>query len=331
MSDSRPLSSSGRSQRVARPPARAARFPRTASSRRHPFGRSFAWGNNVSEGVSRYADHLQFVSTWVGSEIDRDGSLVACHGREWLVNEVAGTGLVPVFYTYFIGFLGHLRGLPDGNQNPNGANLTTGGAALVKAEWRTIVDLYSRYAAKTAEVWRDAPLVWLVEGDFVQYLADSQSDPLGTSEIGALGADIAHAIKSKMPNGVVAINHSSWNRDEVTNAYWNAMQVADYDMVWTTGVGNNDGYLDATTSPTSYNHATCRYGHLRAITGRTILVDTSFGLSAANDTWSRLSPAALNARIADGVIAANVISPAPAFRENLAALAPQLEPVTSAQ
>lgn len=337
MSDSRALSSAepgSSAQHVgsdSRPTARAARFPRATESGRHPFGRHFAWGTYARDGVARVADTLEFVSNWVGSELDADGALTGCHGRDWLAREVAATALVPVYYAYFIGFLGHLRGLADGNQNPDGPNLTTGGAALIRAERNKILDLYARYAARTAEVWHHAPLVWLVEGDFVQYVAKCQSKPLSMEEIGVLGADITHAIKSNMPNAVVALNHSSWNTDQVTYAYWKAMQRADYDLVWTTGVGNNDGYLDTTTSPTSYNHATARYSHIHAITGRHLLVDTSFGLSAASDTWSGLSATALNARIGDGVIAANVIAMAPTFRQNVAALRPLLDSVVRAR
>jgi hypothetical protein len=42
------------------------------------------------------------------------------------------------------------------------------------------------------------------------------------------------------------------------------------------------------------------------LTGKNILVDTSFGLSAMGDSWSNSNAATLNARIADGVVAANV-------------------------
>jgi hypothetical protein len=279
--------------------------------------------------VAEYADYLQFVSNWVGSEVRSDGTLESCHGRDWLTRHIADSGLIPVYYAYFIGHFGHMRGLPDGNQAPGGANLTTGGAALIKAERAKIIDMYARYAAQTAEAWPDAALVWLVEGDFVQYVAHSQLDPLSMPEIGALGADITHAIKSNMPHAIVALNHSSWNTDAVTNAYWKAMERADYDLVWTTGVGNNDGYLDAHTGPTSYNHATAKYSHIRALTGRSILVDTSFGLSAASDTWSGLSAAALNARISEGVLATNVIAMSEQFRSRVAALNPLLDPVSA--
>lgn len=323
----------GRATRTLRIPSpadpRASVFARPRASGRYPFGARFAWGTHCPGAVSELSDHLDFVSTWVGSEVRADATLVGCLGAQWLDGSVANSPLVPVYYAYLIGYLGHACGLPDGNQNPGGPNLTTGGAALIRAERAKIIDLYELYAERSAAVWPDAPLVWLIEGDFVQYTAPSQTDPLSMSELAALASDITHVIKSRMRHAVVALNHSSWNTDAVTNAYWKAMERANYDMVWTTGVGNNDGYLDTHTSPTSHNHATAKYSHIHALTGRSILVDTSFGLSAASDSWSSLSSTALNARIADGVIAANVIARSDQFRDNVATLRPQLNPVHS--
>jgi hypothetical protein len=110
---------------------------------------------------------------------------------------------------------------------------------------------------------------------------------------------------------VVAINHSTWNPDEVTDRFWGGIADAgaDYDLVWTTGVANNAGFLEAGATPDIYNHATATYAYLHQLTGRKLLVDTSFGLSAMGDTWSAADAATLDARIADGVIAANVATP----------------------
>jgi len=50
--------------------------------------------------------------------------------------------------------------------------------------------------------------------------------------------------------------------------------------------------------------------------GRTILVDTSAGASAAGDSWSTASLADVNARITEGVIAANITGTAPSGLQN---------------
>jgi hypothetical protein len=276
----------------------------------YPFGCKFAWGIASPSGALTSYSYLQLMSTWVGTEVKADGSISSCSGCTWLTNQVSKTNIIPGYYAYFIGFYGHANGLPDGNQT-SGQSLTTGGAALIKANRAKIVQMYAWYAQQTYKAWPTKPLVWLLEGDYVQYAGTSQSSPLTYPELGQLAADITCAIKSNMPNAVVAIDQSSWNADDVTNKFWNAMAVANYDMVWTTGVGNNKGFLESGTTSTSYNHTTASYAYLHNLTKRTILVDTSAGISAAGDSWSTASVADLNARIADGVIAANITGSAP--------------------
>lgn len=297
---------------------------RGAKMQSTPFGCSFAWGTNDPGDKLASLPELRFVSKWVGWEVQKDGSLSSCDGCGWLRNQVAKTDKVPVYYAYFIGFFGHANGFMDGNQNPNGPNLTTDGANLIRKNRAKIVDLYAQYARKSREVYPDKPIVWLLEGDHVQYAGESQKNRLSYAELGQLTADIACAIKANMPNALVAINHSTWNPDQVTNDFWRAMSVASYDLVWTTGVANNNGFFEQKASPSSYNAKTATYRYIRQLTGRNILVDTSFGLSAMGDSWSTADVNTLNARIADGVIAANVVSPAGAFQQKIRSLAPQL-------
>jgi hypothetical protein len=292
-----------------------------------PFGCAFAWGTNDPGGSLASFDDLQFISKWVGYEVKEDGTLPSCDGCSWLSQQVAPTALVPVYYAYFIGYFGHVKGFADGNENPNGPNLTTDGAQLIRDQRQALIDMYAWYAKKSYEVWKDKPIVWLLEGDFVQYAGDSQKNKLSYQELGQLAADITCAIKSNMPNAVVAINHSTWNADQVTNDFWNAMKDVGYDLVWTTGVPNNDGFLEKNATPDSYNHATATYAYVHTFTGRPIFVDTSFGLSAMEDSWSSADAATLNARIADGVIAANVTMAPPSYQSAVTALAPQLDAV----
>ena len=144
-----------------------------------------------------------------------------------------------------IGYYGHMNGLPDRNTNPNGPNLATGGAALIKAN-RAEDHRHVRAATRcgTHAVWKTKPLVWFLEGDFIQYAESAQTSPLTMAELGQLAADITCAIKGDMPNAVVAINHTTWNVDDETNSFWCEMKRADYDLVWTTGVGNNGNFIE---------------------------------------------------------------------------------------
>jgi hypothetical protein len=291
----------------------------------NPFGCNFAWGQNDPGGSLASLKDLQFVSKWVGYEVDKSGALPKCGGCSWLTDQVASTALVPVYYAYFVGYFGHANGLMDGNQNPNGPNLTTDAANLIRDHRAQIIDMYASYAKQSAAVWRDKPLVWLLEGDFVQYSGDSQKNKLSYAELGQLALDMTCAIKSHMPNAVVAINQSTWNSDQVTNDFWASMAGVDYDLVWTTGVANNQGFFEAGASASSYNHATATYAYVRQKTGRKIFVDTSFGLSAMGDSWSTADAATLNGRIADGVLAANVAMAPSSYGATVKALAPKLQ------
>ncbi|HKU43446.1 MAG TPA: hypothetical protein VJR89_35030, partial [Polyangiales bacterium] len=292
-----------------------------------PFGCKFAFGTNDPGGSLAGISELGFVSKWVGYELDKSGSLPRCDGCSWLTMNVAPTPLIPVYYAYFIGFFGKANGLPDGNENPNAPNLTTDAAQLIRDHRQQLIDIYAMYAKQTAAVWKDKPLIWLLEGDFVQYTGESQKNRLNYTELGALSRDITCAIKSNMPNALVAVNQSTWNADQVTRDFWAALKDSNYDLVWTTGVPNNMGFFEAGTNSSSYNKATATYAFVSQLTGRKIFVDTSFGLSGMSDSWSGASPSDLNARIADGVIAANVTMPASNYVQTVKALLPQLQPI----
>ncbi len=302
----------------------------------HPFGCRFGWGEPSPSGSLSSYSWLQFVSTWVGSEVQADGSLPSCSACTWLTGQVAPTSLIPVYYAYFIGFYGHANGLQDQNVDPNGPNLSTGAGALILGAANSacpsgqlcasnkIVEMYAKYAQLSHAAWPTKPLVWLLEGDFVQYADASQSRPLTYAELGQLAALITTAIKSNMPNAVVAIDHSAWNDDAVTKSFWAAMAMADYDMVWTTGVGDDGDFLNADASAQSYNGSTATYGFLHELTGKKILVDESAGMSQQSDTWSNRSASTLNALIANGVIGINVSGAPSDYQTNIAGLAPKL-------
>jgi hypothetical protein len=285
----------------------------------NPFGCKFAWGlqSPGGSGALTSYNYLQLVANWIDSGVTASGTFSTCSGCSWLTSRVAGTNLVPVYYAYLIGFYGHANGLQDQNLNPNGPNLATGGAALIKANRAKIVKMYQDYAAMTYAVWKTKPLVWFLEGDFMQYADTLQSSPLTMAELGQLAADITCAIKGAMPNAVVAINHTTWNSDEETNSFWCEMKRADYDLVWTTGVGNNGNFIESAGKAGYYNAATATYPYVHALTGKTIAVDTSYGASAMSDSWSNQTAATLNNHIMNGVIGVNIASNPPSNYQTL--------------
>ena len=171
---------------------------RRRRSNPNPFGCKFAWGlqSPGGSGALTSYNYLQLVAYWIESGVTSNGTFSSCSGCTWLTSRVAGSNLVPVYYAYLIGFYGHANGLPDQNTNPNGANLATGGAALIKANRAKIVTMYRTTRRDTYAVWKTKPLVWFLEGDFIQYADTSQSSPLTMAELGQLAADITCAIKS---------------------------------------------------------------------------------------------------------------------------------------
>lgn len=294
----------------------------------NPFGCKFAWGLSDFGGSLTGYSYLQFMTTWIETGMNADGTFNSCGGCNWIKSSIAPTNLIPVYYAYIIGFLGHANGYVDGNQcpadNPNCPNLTNNGADLVRSKRSQVVSAYANYAKQSYAVWPTKPLVWLLEGDFVQYSGSSQKNPLTMTELGQLAADITCAIKGNMPNAVVAIDHSLWNPDQVTRDFWNAMKMANYDMVWTTGVANNNGYIYSGANSSSYNAATAKYSALRQLTGKTMLVDDGCGAELDED-WKKASPSLLNGLIATGVIAFTHCGRLEStYQSSITALAPQL-------
>jgi hypothetical protein len=294
----------------------------------NPFGCKFAWGlsANLSGSLSAY-NYLQFMTVWVETGLKADGTFTSCSGCNWIKNSVAPTNLIPVYYAYLIGFLGHANGLVDGNQcpadNPNCPNLTNGGAALIKAKRAQLVAAYAEYAKQSYAVWPTKPLIWLLEGDYIQFEDVGQSSPLSMTELVELAADITCAIKSNMPNAVVAINHTIWNSDQETKDFWNGMKAVNYDLVWTTGVANNNGYIPGGTNSSTYNAGTAKYSVIHQLTGKPILVDDGCGGNTDED-WSKGPASVLNARIADGVIAfTHCVTQAPTYQSQIASIMPQ--------
>jgi hypothetical protein len=285
----------------------------------NPFGCEFAWGTNGDRGDR--SSYLHFITTWVGYEYGQ-GRENDCDGCG-LAGELRSSGAMATYYAYFIGY----SPLPDCNTHPEPPNLCTDGAQWVRDNRDYVVSLYGGYARRTYQASPDKPVVWLLEGDFVQYTYDEQNNALSMQELGDLARDITCAIKSNMPNAVVAMNHSPWLSNEVTDAFWGAMPLDVLDLVWTTGLGNNDGFIPENTDGESYNGRTARYGYLNQLTGKQIVVDTSFGASQADDSWTGIGATTLNQRIGDGVIAANVTQPPGDYQSRVDGLTGQLSSV----
>jgi hypothetical protein len=278
----------------------------------NPFGCTFAWGVNGNP-----ASYLQFASAWAGYNIKADGTFPTngFDSGNWLKSF---TTAVPAYYAYIIGYYGHANGLQDGNVNPGQPNLTNGMGPLLLGvdnaacpsgticDQNLMVKAYAWYAAQTYAAYKK-PVIWLLEGDFIQYSVEGSSSGLSYAQLGQLAAQITLAIKCNDPPAVVAIDYSGWISASQLTSYIGGINTAmaalgtSYDMIWTTGQGSS-------ASP-----GTSTYANLHTVTGKTILVDESFGLSAQGDTWANQTAATINARIAGGVVAANITTATPSY------------------
>ena len=284
----------------------------------NPFGCGFAWGVNGGNPTS--LSYLQFISNWAGYNIQKDGTFGSngFDSGNWL-KSFANTTLVPAYYAYIIGYYGHANGYQDGNVNPGGPNLTNAMGPLLLGvdnaacpqgticDQNLIVKAYAWYAAQTYAAYKK-PVIWLLEGDFIQYSVEGSSSGLSYAQLGQLAAQITLAIKCNDPPAVVAMDYSSWISTAQLNSYIGEMDTAmaalgtSYDMIWTTGKGTSANAGSNTT-----------WAALHTLTGKPILVDESFGLSAAGDSWANQTAATINARIAGGVVAANITTATPSY------------------
>ena len=269
----------------------------------------FAWGAPSSGSNSSY---LNFVSTWIGDEAN--GGLTSftatatnnnC-GDCSLVQSIAGTSSMVVFYTYFIGFQAcKIGGFCDCNTDTDSHTLCTDGAQWIRSNRAALINSYAQYAKRIYAVSPNKPTIWWLEGDFVQYSYKTQSSPLSYAELGALARDITCAIKSNQPNAVVAMNHSPWIANDEATGFWGAQPLDVLDLVWVQGPGDTDVFLNSGT----YNATTANYAWLHQKTGKKLMAETSYASSGQNDRWSTASATAINGRISNGVIGVLVNNP----------------------
>ena len=225
-----------------------------------------------------------------------------------------------VFYTYFIGFQAcRAGGFCDCNTS-SPPNLCMNGSQWIRDSWDVIVNMYGQYAARVYAVSPNKPVIWWLEGDYIQYSYEEQSNPLSMAELGSLARDITCAIKSNQPNAVVGVNHSPWISDEEFNEFWSAMPMDVMDISWVQGAGDTGTFVN------SWGEDTANYTSLRQITGRPIMAETSYD-GGGNDRWTNASASAINERISEGVIAVLVNSPAGGYESSIQSFSGQLNSV----
>jgi hypothetical protein len=279
-----------------------------------PFGCDFAWGVNDEGSVPDYVD---FISKWVGYENDIPS---ACDGCSWL-SGLASRNVVPMYIAYFIAYRAKLEGYDDCNLDFDGQNLCTHGAQFIKENRGEIIDIYESYARRSYQATSSKPVVWLIEPDFIQYTGSEQNSPLSMGELGSLATDIVCAIKSNMPNAVIALTHSSWIREPEYSSYWSNMPLDLADFVHETGRADTGAYLNDTDAA---NRSDGTWNYLGSLTGKPVLADTSFGVTEMNDSWSTSSASTLNGHIESGLAGVLLGAPPGNLQSNISGLQPSL-------
>jgi hypothetical protein len=286
-----------------------------------PFGCKFAWGVN-GESPTTF-DYVQFISNWAGYNIQSNGTFSSCDQCGWLKSTMANASQVPALIAYLIGYYGHALGYQDGNVNPNGPNLTNSmGPVLLGVDnascpsgticaSNVVVKAYAWYAAQVYAS-NKKPILWLMEGDFIQYSIEGSSTGLSYDQLGQLAAQITNAIKCNDPAAIIAWNYSTWISTSQRDSYFNALNTnmaklgTSYEMVFTTGVGSSASAGTGTTWAQLYT----------AAGNKPIYSDESFGLSAAGDSWANQSAATIDARIAGHVVAADITTATPSYLQS---------------
>ena len=182
--------------------------------------------------------------------------------------------------------------------------------------------MYASYAQRSYAAYPNRPVIWVIEPDMSQYAEGQSGNPLSMTELGNFAADIICAIKTNMPNAVIALNHSTWLTGAQTRAFWGAMPLDLVDMLHITSQANvPGGYFNSTDAN---NRVEGTFAFLNQLTTKPIMADTSFGITTMQDSWSSSDVATLNQRIADGVVGA-LIYPTPGnYQQRINTLAPQL-------
>ncbi len=221
-----------------------------------------------------------------------------------------------VFYTYFIGFQACKQGGYCDCNTSAAPNLCSNGAQWIRNNSAILINAYGQYAKAVYAASPNKPVIWWLEGDFVQYTVgggSTQQNPLSYAEAGTLTRQIICAIKANEPNAIVAMNHSPWNSDAVSQAFWTAMPKDALDLIWVQGPGDSDTLTNSGT----YNATTANYKWLHDYTGLKIMAETSFAGAGANNRWTSTTAANINARIANGVIGVLVSNPPSTYQSNI--------------
>jgi uncharacterized repeat protein (TIGR02543 family) len=292
----------------------------------------FNFGESWEGPGASYSAQSDYITIWIG-----DGGGKSTYNTYWegdmLKQCKSGTlkGKTPVLYSYIIAFLakntGGLRDCDVAGQGSS-SSLCVSGANFIRNNRSKIIDKYGEFAAGAArDFGTSAPIIWLLEPDFLQYHEatsywGTQANPLSLTEAGSLLTDIIAKIKTSLPNAQISFDISPWlggtNWQTAHKEWLNAMPKSSFNYRNTSG-GRTQGDQARIRSDAN-NLAT--WAGISSLSGVQIIADDGYGVGgASNNEWYEwMSASALNARIADGVVALSIQKPASDFTSRIAAI-----------
>jgi hypothetical protein len=277
----------------------------TVSVNRDPFNCNFGWGSSNSSATS----YLNFQTAWIGYETNggldswsATATNNSCNGCT-VARNLASSSAIPAFYAYTIAYQACAKNsYCDCNTDASG-NLCTNGADWIRTNYAIIVRAYAEYARAVNTAAPSKAALWLLEGDLSQYSNNSgqAGGPLTWAELGQLVSDVTCAIKTNHPNAAVYVNHSFWLDTSTTTSMFNAMPLSILDGLWMGGSPNASCLIPSSSGTCSSSAVT--YSFLHTLTGLPLYVG---GQGASQPNWVSATAADLDARISEGVIAADI-------------------------
>jgi hypothetical protein len=251
-----------------------------------------------------YPSQVDYVTVWIGGNEQFNGNsegamLAACKPG----GKVAGR--TPVLYSYIIAFTAR-RDLSLKDCDVGTPNLCQQGANYIRQKKDRILSQYAKFASETAKVWgTQNPVIWMMEPDYYQYFSDKSQvgGPLTFAEAGALMEEILATIRKSLPNAVFSMDISPWVSNPAS--WFGAFKMDAFTYINTSG-----GRTDADDARIrKENNMTWKSVH--DLTKKPIIADDGYGVagsSTGHDAgWD--SPANLNLRIGDGVVAITQANP----------------------
>jgi uncharacterized repeat protein (TIGR02543 family) len=274
------------------------------------------WDYLEANQTGSVATNVDYVTKWIVNAKFTDN---AVYGR--MVDYCVKNKKTVVYYSYIIA---KATALGDADV---GGKLNTLGAQWIKSNFNSVKTYYKDFAQATAAKVNPSHLstIWLLEPDFYQYSASTQTSALSFAQAGDYLGQLIDIIKTELPDAMIAIDISPWIADQGnTQSWYSAMPCSKATFLFTSA-----GISQAGSSIIkSENKMTWQAASNAAQKG--IIADCGYGAGGGstghNSAWDDVNN--LKSRIADGVVAITQKNPNGSWGNTIATLRTQLASAT---